>query len=103
MIEAVNYKKQLPQEFKNKIKRKMSNIYGESVEKVKPVPKGRMRLPTIVSKKGLPSLPPLQQGHESTLKPKSTKSKRKRSAAQKEKEQKDGLKKEKNQNQNHHL
>ena len=96
LIEAVNYKKQLPQEFKkNKIKRKMSNVYGKSVEKVKVVPKGRMRLPTIVSKKGLPTLPALKQGDESGNNKLNVKSstKRKRSAAQKRKRTKGWFKK----------
>lgn len=99
LIEAVNYKKQLPQEFKkNKIKRKMSNVYGKSVEKVKVVPKGRMRLPTIVSKKGLPSLPALKQGDEpgdnnNKLNIKNKTTKRKRSAVQKRKRTKGWFKK----------
>jgi len=68
LIEAVNYKQKLPAQFeKNKIKRKMSSMYGKSVETVKTVPKGRMRLPTIVSKKELPALP---QGAESNSKSK---------------------------------
>ena len=69
LIEATNDKKQLPETFKkNKIKRKMSSYYGKNVEKVKRVKPGRMRLPTVVSKKGLPSLPALKQGDEETIK-----------------------------------
>ena len=98
LIEAVNYKKQLPDTFKkNKIKRKMSNVYGKNVEKVKPVPKGRMRLPTIVRMKELPGLPALKQGDEhksnSLSRPKVREYKRKRSGVQRRKRTKGWFKK----------
>ncbi|ETO09390.1 hypothetical protein RFI_27986 [Reticulomyxa filosa] len=59
LIEAVNNDTLMPQQFKeNNLRRKLSVQYQESVAQVKKVPLGRMRLPTIVSKKGLPMLPP---------------------------------------------
>ena len=36
---------------------KKSSMYGRSMETIKPVPKGRMRLPSIVRTKELPKLP----------------------------------------------
>lgn len=58
LIEAVNFKQKLPMPFqKDSIRRKMSAVYAKEMQGLQPVSKGRMRLPSIVSTKGLPALP----------------------------------------------